>query len=57
MIQLGDEAGESLRIEVTLLPDTRTIEYEDGEIADHEGAWLAGRDGPPGDHASRPRCR
>jgi hypothetical protein len=94
VIQLGEEAGESLRIEVTLLPDTRTIEwngqrveaaisqfvayldgriaevaldyfaqaddgavwyfgeevdnYEDGEIADHEGAWLAGRDGPPG---------
>jgi hypothetical protein len=22
--------------------------YEDGEIADHEGTWLAGRDGPPG---------
>jgi hypothetical protein len=94
VIQLGEEAGESLRIEVTLLPDTRTIEwngrpveaavsqfvayldghiaevaldyfaqaddgavwyfgeevdnYEEGEIADHEGAWLAGRDGPPG---------
>jgi hypothetical protein len=94
VIQLGEEASESLRIEVTLLPDTRTIEwkgqrveaavsqfvayldgriaevaldyfaqaddgavwyfgeevdnYEDGQIADHEGAWLAGRDGPPG---------
>jgi hypothetical protein len=22
--------------------------YEDGVIADHEGSWLAGRDGPPG---------
>jgi hypothetical protein len=22
--------------------------YEDGEIVDHEGTWLAGRDGPPG---------
>jgi hypothetical protein len=22
--------------------------YEDGVIADHEGTWLAGRDGPPG---------
>jgi len=94
VIQVGAEAGERLRHEITLLPRTRTIEwmgqdvetlvrqfaayrdgqilevaydyfaeaddgsvwyfgedvdnYEDGVIADHEGSWLAGRDGPPG---------
>jgi hypothetical protein len=92
---LGRVDGEPLRIEITLLPETRTIEWEgrsvetlvsqfvayrggrilevavdlyaqaddgavwyfgedvfnyadDGHIADMEGAWLAGRDGPAG---------
>ncbi|MDQ3148260.1 MAG: hypothetical protein M3R01_15260 [Actinomycetota bacterium] len=94
VLQLGEEAGEALRHEITLLEDTKTIEwngqrvetlvsqfvaygdgrileaatdyfaqaddgsvwyfgedvdnYEDGVIANHEGTWLAGRDGPPG---------
>jgi hypothetical protein len=94
VIQLGEEAGEPVRNEITLLPRTKTIEwngqdvetlvrqyiaygngrilevaldyfaqaddgsvwyfgesvdnYEDGVIADHEGTWLAGKDGPPG---------
>ena len=95
VIQLGDEGGETLRVELTFLEETRTIEVdgtpieavvsqyvaygggrivevaldfyaqaddgsvwylgeevdnygEDGKIADHEGAWLAGTDGPPG---------
>ncbi len=93
-IQLGHEAGDPLRVEVTTLPRTKTItwdgrrieavvsqyiayrsgrilevaldyyaqdadggvwylgedvdNYEDGVIADHEGTWLAGRDGPGG---------
>jgi hypothetical protein len=93
-VQLGHDAEGSLRQEVTLLPETRTIRwrgspvqtlvqqlvassdgrilevavdyfaqddrgavwyfgeavdnYEDGVIADHDGSWLAGRDGPPG---------
>ncbi|PZF82445.1 hypothetical protein [Jiangella anatolica] len=93
-IQLGQEEGEPLRVEVTTLPRTRTISwngrrieavvsqyvayrsgrvveialdyyaqddaggvwylgedvdnYEDGVVADHEGSWLAGRDGPGG---------
>ena len=94
VIQLGTEAGDTLRVEITLLPETRMIEidgnqveavvsqyvaygggrivevaldfyaqaddgsvwylgeevdnYDDGEIADNEGTWLAGSDGPPG---------
>jgi len=94
VIQLGEDAGESLRVEIALLPKTRTIKwrgkgvetvvsqfiayldgrvaetavdyfaqaddgsvwyfgekvsnYEDGVIANHEGSWLAGRDGRPG---------
>jgi hypothetical protein len=95
VIQLGNEAGDTLRVEITLLPETRTIEIdgnqveavvsqyvaygggrivevaldfyaqaddgsvwylgeevdnygEDGQIADHEGTWLAGTDGPAG---------
>ena len=95
VIQLGDEAGRPLRVEVTLLDETRTIDIdgtpveavvsqyvaygggrilevaldfyaqaddgsvwylgeevdnygEDGKIADHEGTWLAGTDGPAG---------
>jgi len=94
VVQLGVDEGEALRVEVTLLPDTKTISwdgqqietvvsqfvgyldeqiaevaldffaqaddgsvwyfgedvfnYEDGEIADTEGTWLAGKDGPPG---------
>jgi hypothetical protein len=94
VIQLGTEGGRALRVEVTLLPSTRTIEwdgdqvevvealyiaygdgrllevtldffaqaddgsvwyfgeevdnYEGGAVSDHGGAWLAGRDGPPG---------
>ncbi|WP_053205711.1 hypothetical protein [Jiangella muralis] len=93
-IQLGQEEGEPLRVEITTLPRTRTISwdgrqieavvsqyvayrsgrilevaydyyaqdddggvwylgedvdnYEDGVVADHEGSWLAGRDGPGG---------
>jgi hypothetical protein len=94
-IVLGEVDGEPLRIEITLLPETRFVEWngqvvetrvsqfvayrdghmkevaldlfaqadggdvwyfgedvfnyeEDGHIADMEGAWLAGRDGPPG---------
>lgn len=93
-LQLGEEEGEPLRVEVTTLPETRTItwdgrsidavvaqyvayrsgrivevaldyyaqdddggvwylgedvdNYEDGAVADHEGSWLAGRDGPGG---------
>ncbi|TDD70077.1 hypothetical protein E1262_10970 [Jiangella aurantiaca] len=93
-IQLGQEEGEPLRVEVTTLPRTRTItwagqrieavvsqyvayragrivevaldyyaqaddggvwylgeyvdNYEDGALADHDGSWLAGRDGPGG---------
>ncbi len=94
MVQLGHDEGESLRVEVTLLPETRTIEwngrpvdvvvsqfvgyldgriaetaldyfaqaddgsvwyfgedvdnYEDGVVENHEGSWVAGRDGPAG---------
>jgi hypothetical protein len=94
VVQLGEEGGEPLRAEVTLLPETKTIDvngepveaivsqyvayldnqiaevaydyfaqaddgsvwylgedvdnYEDGVIADHEGTWLSGRDGPAG---------
>ncbi|MBA2312163.1 MAG: hypothetical protein H0V97_05090 [Actinobacteria bacterium] len=94
VIQLGQEGGDPLRIEVTLLPRTKTIKwngqrvetlvsqfiayldgrvletavdyfaqaddgsvwyfgekvnnYENGVIANHEGTWLAGKDGPPG---------
>lgn len=94
MIQLGAEGPDGLRFEVTLLPRTKTIEWEGqqvetrvhqfvaysngrilevavdfyaqaddgsvwyfgedvdnykaGVVADHEGTWLAGRDGPPG---------
>ncbi len=93
-IQLGTEAGDQLRHEITLLPETKTIEwngqqvetvvsqfaaykngrilevatdyfaqaddgavwyfgedvanYENGVIANHDGTWLAGKDGPPG---------
>jgi len=93
-VQLGSEAGDPLRVEITLLPATKTIDwdgqsvqtlvsqfvayldghvvevatdyfaqaddgsvwylgedvdnYEDGVIANHEGTWLAGRDGPGG---------
>jgi hypothetical protein len=94
-IVLGDVDGEPLRIEITLLPETRLVEWngevvetrvsqfvayrdghmkevaidhyaqaddgnvwyfgedvfnygDDGHIADMEGAWLAGRDGPAG---------
>jgi hypothetical protein len=94
-IVLGEVDGEALRIEITLLPETRVVEWkgqpvecvvsqfvgyldgrmkevaldifaqsddgdvwyfgedvanyaDDGHIADMEGAWLAGRDGPPG---------
>ncbi len=93
-IQLGAEAGDRLRFEVTQLPETKLIEwngrqvetrvthfvayangrllevavdfyaqaddgsvwyfgenvdnYENGVIANHDGTWLAGRDGPPG---------
>lgn len=94
VIQLGTDAGESLRVEATLLPETKTIawngqqvetavsqfiayldgrvvevatdfyaqaddgavwyfgedvfNYEGGVVADTEGTWLAGADGPPG---------
>jgi hypothetical protein len=94
LVQLGTEGDVRVRIEVTLLPSTRTIEwdgaqvevvealyaayadrrllevtldffaqaddgsvwyfgeevdnYEGGVVSDHGGAWLAGRDGPPG---------
>jgi hypothetical protein len=94
-IVLGEVDGEPLRIEITLLPETRLVEWngqpvetrvsqfvayreghmkevaldlyaqadngdvwyfgedvfnyaDDGHIADMEGAWLAGRDGPAG---------
>ena len=92
---LGNEEGDPLRIETTLLPEHETVElsngeqvellisqfvgyvdgrihevaidryaqddvgnvwyfgedvynYEDGVVADTEGTWLAGKDGPPG---------
>jgi len=94
VIQLGVEAGDALRFEVTQLPGTRTVSwggqqirtrithfvaytngelvetaldyyaqgddgsvwyfgedvnnYENGVLANHDGTWLAGRDGPPG---------
>jgi hypothetical protein len=94
VVQLGEDAGDPLRVEVTLLPETKTVEwegdqvetvvshfvayldgrivetatdffaqaddgavwyfgedvtnYEEGVVADHEGTWLAGKDGPPG---------
>ncbi|MBA2313610.1 MAG: hypothetical protein H0V97_12550 [Actinobacteria bacterium] len=94
VIQLGEDGGDPLRVEVTLLPRTKTIKwngqrvetlvsqfiayldgrvietavdyfaqaddgsvwyfgekvtnYENGVIANHEGTWLAGKDGPPG---------
>lgn len=95
VIQLGNEAGDTLRVEITLLPETRTVDIngtpveavqsqyvaygggrilevaldlyaqaddgsvwylgeevdnygDDGKIADHDGTWLAGTDGPPG---------
>jgi hypothetical protein len=93
VVMLGEADGEKLRIEVTLLPETRVIDlgggktvetlvvqfaaylggrihevaldhyaqddlgavwylgedvfnYEDGEVADTDGTWLAGQDGP-----------
>ena len=94
VLQLGEEAGAALRFEVTLLPETKVVEwkgervetvvsqfvgYSDGQILEvavdffaqaddgsvwyfgedvdnykkgvldnHEGTWLAGKDGPPG---------
>lgn len=94
VVQIGAEAGHPLRHDITLLPETKTIEwngtqvenvvsqfvaykdgrllevaldyfaqaddgsvwyfgedvsnYENGIVADTEGSWLAGRDGPPG---------
>ena len=94
VVQLGNEGGEELRVEITPLPRTKVIEwkgqrvetlvshfiafldgrivetavdffaqaddgavwylgedvfnYEDGVVADNEGTWLAGRDGPGG---------
>ena len=94
VLQLGTEEDAPVRVEFTVLPETRTIDwqgtqvetriaqfvalregriveaardffaqgadgsvwyfgeevdnYDDGVVADHEGAWLAGRDGPPG---------
>jgi hypothetical protein len=95
VVQLGEEAGDTLRVEITLLPETRAVEIDgnqveavvsqyvaygggrivevaldfyaqaddgsvwylgeevdnygdDGKIADNEGTWLAGTDGPPG---------
>ncbi|MEO5884654.1 MAG: hypothetical protein ABIQ58_03965 [Candidatus Limnocylindrales bacterium] len=94
VVQLGVEAGDQLRFEVTQLAETRFIRwngqwiqtrvthfvaytngrlvevaldfyaqaddgavwyfgeevdnYEDGVLANHDGTWLAGRDGPPG---------
>jgi hypothetical protein len=93
VVLVGTEAGEPLRVEVTRLPEPKTIEwdgqtidvlavqylahvdgrihevaidwygqaddgsvwyfgedvfnYEDGVVADTDGTWLAGRDGPP----------
>ena len=93
VVMLGESDGEKLRVEVTLLPETKLIDlgggktvetlvsqytayldgriheialdfyaqddlgavwylgedvfnYEDGEVADTDGTWLAGRDGP-----------
>ncbi len=93
VVMLGESDGEKLRVEVTLLPETKLIDlgggkevetlvsqytayldgriheialdfyaqddlgavwylgedvfnYEDGEVADTNGTWLAGRDGP-----------
>ncbi len=94
LIQFGVDEGETLRIESSLMPETRRIDwsgqeidaavsqvvayaggrilevtydfyaqddegnvwyfgedvlnYEDGEVADTDGTWLAGEDGPPG---------
>jgi hypothetical protein len=94
VIMLGKDEGESLRVETTLLPGTKTIEWQGGStdavvsqylaiadgrivetaydwfaqddagnvwyfgedvdnfvkgrVANHDGAWIAGRDGPPG---------
>jgi hypothetical protein len=94
VLQLGQEGGEPLRVEVTRLPRARAItwdgqrvdtvasqyvayvdhrirevaidyyaqaddgavwyfgedvaNYEDGVVADHDGTWLTGKDGPPG---------
>lgn len=94
IVMLGEDEGEPLRVEVTLLPVTRTIEwdggsteavvsqfvavtdgelvevaedwfaqddsgnvwyfgedvlnYDRGEVADTDGSWTAGADGPPG---------
>jgi hypothetical protein len=94
VVQLGEEGGDALRHEITLLPETKVVEwrgrkvetvvsqfvaygdgrvlevaldyyaqsddgsvwyfgedvdnYEDGVVVDHDGTWLAGRDGPPG---------
>ncbi|HEU5011024.1 MAG TPA: hypothetical protein VFT66_00680 [Roseiflexaceae bacterium] len=92
-ISIGTEDGKSARVEVTLLPDAKTISwaggntqvrtaqfvaysedqlveiaydyfaqadngdvyyfgeevanYEDGQVKDHEGTWMAGKDGAP----------
>ena len=94
LIQFGVDEGESLRIESSLMPETKRIDwngqeidavvsqvvayadgrilevtydffaqddegnvwyfgedvlnYENGEVADTDGTWLAGEDGPPG---------
>ena len=94
VIQLGEEGGDPARVEITLLPGTKSIEwdgrtvttvvrqfiaysglrvvevaldffaqaddgsvwyfgedvfnYEDGVVAEMEGTWLAGKDGPAG---------
>lgn len=92
-VYLGNDEGDPLKVEVTLLPETKAIDvdgestevlvsqfvsfvggrvsevtldwyaqdddgavwffgedvtrYEDGVLLDHEGSWLAGKDGPP----------
>jgi hypothetical protein len=94
VLQLGREGGEPLRVEITRLPATRTLTWDDqrvetvasqflalvggrirevaidyfaqaddgsvwyfgedvanyqaGVVADHDGSWLAGKDGPAG---------
>lgn len=45
-VQLGVDAGETLRVEVTLLPETRVIEWDGGQIearVHHFMAYLDGR--------------
>jgi len=45
VIQLGEEAGATLRFEVTLLPETRTIEWNGQQVETLVSQFIAYEDG------------